>query len=211
MVPELERVQSSGDFRKVDTIPGLRLSLKIVPWLLIALGLAGVGIGVAGLVRRSRWTVWAGFGLGAATVIAAFALNLPAKFQAAQRTVAVGRVALSQKAADTATQRVTVVDAMVKEVDTSLVPALAKHFGVSPAKLVASIGAKYPGITKGLTDWSRIKPGAAALAAAQRANVRDLKRGDGVPFRTLPWLLIGSALILTLITGVALTRREPVV
>jgi hypothetical protein len=207
VVPQLERVQSSGDFRKVDAIPGLGLSLKVVPWLLVAIGLVAVGIGITGIARPSRGTVWAGFVLGAATVIAAFALNLPAKFQAAHRIVAVGRVALSQKAADTATQTVAVVDATVKEVETKMVPALAARFGLPPGKLVAAIGRKYPGITKGLRDWPRIKPGAAALAAQQRANVHELARGDGVPFRTLPWLLIGSALILTLVAGVALIRR----
>lgn len=207
VVPQLARLSGSGDFRKVDDIPGLGLPITVIPWLLLGLGAAAAGFGAVGLWRGSRWAIMAGGGIAAATVIAALALDLPAKFQATSRTVEVGRVALSQKAADTATQTVAVVDATVKEVQAKLVPALATRLGTTPAAVKAEIATQFPDVATGLAQWPRIKPGAADLAARQRATVAAFAAGDGAPFRTLPWLVIGPALLAALLCGAALVRR----
>jgi hypothetical protein len=204
VIPQLAQIGRSGDFHRADDIPGLGLSVKAVPWLLLALGAIMICLGLVALIRGSRWAIGAGLALGAATVVVALALNLPAKFNATYRLVKVGRIALSQKAADTATQTVSVVDAMVKQVQGQVVPALATRLGESPVQLADSIGRNYQAVAAGLADWPAIEPSAAELASAQRANVAQFAKGDGAPFRTLPWLVIGPALIVALACGAAL-------
>jgi hypothetical protein len=117
------------------------------------------------------------------------------------------RVALSPKAAETATQTVAVVDATVKEVEGKMVPALAARLGTTPAAVNAEIAKQFPDVATGLAQWPRIRPGAADLAARQRATVTAFAAGDGAPFRTLPWLVIGPALVVALMCGTALVRR----
>jgi len=123
--------------------------------------------------------------------------------------------AQKQRAADTATTTVQDLDAMVPEVQTSLIPWLAGQLHVTPLALTRTLDAKYPKVVRGLRDWPRIRDGAAALAAAQEASVADLQRLDGTPFRALTWFVVVPGFVLTLLAGLALrgtapsTRRRP--
>ncbi len=207
VIPRLERVGHSGDFDKVDDIPGLGLPTTVLPWLLLGIGGFAIVMGIVALRAGARWPLAAAGTVGAAVVIGALALQFPAKFNAAHRIVPVGRVALSRRAADTATQTVAGLNAVVPEVRTRLVPALAAKLGRSPAQVQALIAQRYPAVATGLAEWSSIAPSAAVLAARQRANVKPFAEGDGAPFRTLPWLVIGPALLVAMLCGIALVRR----
>ena len=100
-----------------------------------------------------------------------------------------------------------VLNAVVPEVKDKLVPALAVRLNQSPAQVQALIAQRYPAVATGLAEWPSIAPSAAVLAAHQRANVKSFAEGDGAPFRTLPWLVIGPALLVALLCGIALVRR----
>jgi hypothetical protein len=207
VIPQLRQVADSGDFHKVDSIPGLGLPIDSVPWLLYALGAGALGLGLLALRGGGRLWIGAGLTLTAATVVAAFALQLPAKFQATSRVVPVARVAVSRLAADTATRTVAVVNAMVPQVEQQMVPAVAARLHESPAALVSYIDTHYPQVARGLARWPQIEPGAAELAARQEASVKRFAEGDGAPFSTLPWLLIVPAALAAVLCGVALSPR----
>ena len=103
-------------------------------------------------------------------------------------------------------------DALVTEVQTKMVPALAARLHRTPAQLRALIARDYPKVAHGLAGWPSIKPSAAALAANQRARVHDVSLMKGTPFRALPWFVIAPGILLTLFAGVALlagSRSRP--
>jgi hypothetical protein len=211
VIPQLNRISASGDFARVDALPGLGLPVNSLPWIVLGLGVLVSGVAVVALASGSRATLAAVLVVCAAIVAGAFAFSLPAKFGATSRVVAIGRVALSQRAADTATSTVATVDAMVREVRTRLVPALAARLGVAPSAVVARIATAYPAVARGLARWPSIRPGAADLAARQRATVAAFRTGDGLPFRTLPWLIIALAALLALLALAVLVvgQRRP--
>lgn len=209
--PVIPRLKSSErDFAQVDAIPALGLPISVLPWVLLGVGAALIGAGAVALRSGSPGATAVTLGVGAAVVVGAFAFHLPAKFRATERILPVARVSLSQKAADTATGTVNLVDRLVPEVEQKLVPALAQGLHTTPTAVGQLVAQRYPAVARGLKEWPSISPSAARLATAQRATVDDLRRGDGAPFKTLPWLAIGPAALAALGAGAALLARSRV-
>lgn len=209
--PVIPRLQAShDDFQKVDSIPGLGLPIQAVPWMMVIVAVLLVGGGIAALLlsRSILPTVAIGV-VGLAMLVVPFALKLPSKAAAADRIVNVGDASLSRRAADTATATVALLDKLVPEVQTKVVPTLAAKLHTTPEKLGATIAANYPGVAKGLTDWPKISPTAAGLAANQRASVHEAAAMDGLPFKALAWFVIGPGILLSIIARVALTLARP--
>jgi hypothetical protein len=139
------------------------------------------------------------------------AMNLPAKFDAGTRVVAVGRVALSQRAASTAEATTHVVDNLVAEVKHSMVPTLAAQLHESPAAFGRALGASYPAVARGLAEWNAVRGPGYALAAAQRVSVKPFGDISDLPLGALPWIVIGpgAALLLLAAAGLIAEARLP--
>ena len=197
------------EFASVDRIPVGGVSFQVIPWLLLLGGVVSIGVGVAGVVRPSRLTALAVAGVGGASVVIALACGLPGRFHDVHEIMPVGRAALSQRAADTATRTIQVVGAMVDEVEGPMLTDVAGRLGVSREALDAQVARSYPDVAAGLREWPRIERSGADLARRQEATVADLAEGDGLPFRTLPWLVIVPAALLTLIASAATVRSSP--
>jgi multisubunit Na+/H+ antiporter MnhB subunit len=207
VIPKLKA--SHADFQQVDRIPGLELPIQAVPWMLVIVAVLLVGGGIAGLLFTGSLLPAVAIGIVALAMIAVpLALNLPSKAAAADRIVKVGDASLSRKAADTATATVALLDKLVPEVQTKVVPALADRLHTTPEKLGATIADNYPGVAKGLADWPKISPTAAQLATDQRASVHEAAAMDGLPFKALPWFVIAPGILLALLAGVALQRKR---
>lgn len=191
-------------FASVDSLPVLGLPLTTVPWILIGLG---VGIGALGIWTwrgRGRLPLIAATVLGAAMVVLPLALSYPQKASDAKRVAAVGHAALSQQAATGAQTANRLIDGMVSQVDTAMIPALAQRLHVTPAALTATLAQRYPAVVKGLEAWPSIRPGAVGLVRLQVASVADARTMNGLDFTPLPWYIIGPGLALLLTGGVAL-------
>ncbi|MGZ4384793.1 MAG: hypothetical protein ACXVY3_09350, partial [Gaiellaceae bacterium] len=199
------------DFEQVKSLPGLfGLPLTSIPWLLVALGVALIALGVAALLLPGALTAGAIAVAGLAIVAIALALSLPAKANAAAHVDKVGKVALSPVAAKAAIDTTNTIDALVNDVQHSFIPDLAQRTGSTPAAVTAQIEQSYPAVARGLAAWPSIRPGAYALAAAQRESLPDRPRLDNTPFRVFPWLVIGPGILLALLGALALRpRREP--
>lgn len=203
--PVIPRLQASRkDFERVDHIPGLGLPITAVPWMMVIAGGLLVLAGLLGLARPGPLAMVAVLLIALGMVVLPFALSLTDKAAAADRIVKVGDASLSRQAADTATATVALLDRLVPEVQTKVIPALAARLHSTPDQLAADIARDYPGVAKGLRDWPKISPSAAQLAANQRASVREAAAMDGLPFKALPWFVIGPGIALLALFGVAL-------
>jgi hypothetical protein len=196
VIPQLVGVRS--DFHRVDRIPGLGLPITVLPWVLVGLGAALAALGAAGLAGR-RGALPALAFTGLAMVAVPLALGLPGKLAAGPHLVDVGHASLSQQAADTATRTVQNIDAMVPEVQYSLIPAVAARTHQTPLALTRKLAAASPAVVRGLRDWPGLREGAVTLAANQEATVDDLSRLDGTPFRGLTWFVLVPGAVLALL------------
>jgi hypothetical protein len=190
-------------FAAVDSLPFLGLPLSTVPWILVLLAGGLVVLGALVLAAPGRAPVLLASGVGLAMIILPLALSYPQKASDARRVAAVGRVALSPKAAAGAQQANRLIDGLVTQVQTQMLPALAARLHETPAALDGTIAADFPAVTRGLAAWARIKPGAFALVRRQVASVHDAAELNGLDFAPLPWLIIGPGIALLLLGGAA--------
>jgi hypothetical protein len=203
--PVIPRLKASReDFEKVDDIPGLGLPIPAVPWMMVLVGGLLVMAGILGLAQPGTLPTLAVLLIALGMIVVPFALSLTSKAAAADRIVKVGDASLSRQAADTATATVDLLNRLVPEVQTKVVPALAARLHTTPAALGAAIARDYPGMAKGLQDWPKIAPSAAALAANQRASVDEAAAMDDLPFTALPWFVIAPGIALALLASAAL-------
>jgi hypothetical protein len=191
-------------FASVDSLPFLGLPLTTVPWILIGLGLGLVGLGMWAWRGRGRLPLIAATVVGGAMIVFPIALSYPHKASDAKQVAAVGRAALSQQAATGAATANRLIDGMVNEVNTAMIPALAQQLHTTPQALGATLAQRDPAVVRGLQAWPTIRPGAVALASVQAASVKDAQTMRGLDFTSLPWYIMGPGIALLLAGGAAL-------
>jgi hypothetical protein len=196
-------------FASVDSLPLLGLPLTTIPWILLALGAALIALGVVVWRARGRAPLLIAAALGLAMLVVPLAPSYPRKASDAKKVAAVGRVALSRQAATGAQTANELIDNMVTQVNTQMVPALAQRLHLTTTALQTSIATDYPAVAKGLAAWPSIKPGAIQLVRLQVASVKDAAKMNGLAFTPLPWYIIGPgiALLITAAAALAVERR----
>jgi hypothetical protein len=195
-------------FESVDSLPFLGLPLSTVPWILLAIGAALIGLGVVLGCTRRRAPLMFAAALGVAMIVLPLALSYPRKASDATKVAAVGKVALSPQAAAGAQTANRLIDRTVTQVKTEMIPALAQRLHVSTAAFEHSVATRYPAVAKGLAAWPTIKPGAVELVRRQVASVSDATELNGLDFTPLPWFIMGPGIALLLTAGIALTLRS---
>lgn len=209
--PTIDSLDAGRDeFKAADDIPGLGLPITIVPWLFVGLGAGLLGAGALALATPRKWPVVVILALGLGAVIVPLALGIPGKARDARDIGDVARPGLSQQGADTAGEIVVVLDRMVAEADTRLIPDFAKRVGRPEPVVRAQLGRDFPAFATFLERWPSISKGPTGgpLAAKQKAVVSDFAEADETPVLELPWLVIVPGAFLALLAGVALARRR---
>jgi hypothetical protein len=191
-------------FASVDSLPFLGLPLTTVPWILLAMGAALIGLGVLVWRTRGRLPLICAAGVGLAMIVLPLALSYPRKASDATKVAAVGKVALSAKAATGAQTANRLIDGTVTQVKTEMIPALAQRLRVTEAAFEQTLATDYPAVAKGLAAWPAIKPGAVELVRRQTASVEDAATLNGLDFTPLPWYITGPGIALLLTGGIAL-------
>ena len=197
-----------GKFAPVYALPVKGVSLTAVPWLLLGLGLVLVGGGACVLRRRATWAVAALLVVGAAMVVVPLAISLPSKVSQTSRVIALASVGLSPNSAARSEQASYAADAMVRELQAGLLPAVAKRQGLALAAFDEQLSTQSPALTKFLADWPKLAPANFAFAAAIRESVGEFAEAKRFPFESVPWLLIALGGLLVIVAGGALVAPE---
>jgi hypothetical protein len=136
-------------FASVDSLPLVGPPLTTIPWILVALGAGLIRLGVVIWRTRGRAPLICPAGLGLAMVVLPLALSYPRKASDAGKVAAVGRVALSQQAATGAHTANRLIDNMVTQVDTQMIPVLAQRLRLTAAALGTSLRPSIPRSPRG--------------------------------------------------------------
>jgi hypothetical protein len=203
-------VSLDDDFSEVDSLPFLGLPISSVPWILLGLGVGVAGLGAFVLARPSRAGVAliAAAGLGLAAV--PLAMDAPGKADAAVNLDRAGQFVMDPKVAPLALKTTYRVDALVQEVRHKFIPQLAATRHESAAAVTRQLVHRYPAVGRGLAAWPQIRQQATYLPKQQIASETDFANLHGIPFRALPWTVIGPgiAVLLVALAALALGRRE---
>lgn len=198
-----------GKFEPVYNLPVTGLSLTSVPWLLIGLGLVLCAGGAAVSRRRGIWPVSGVLVIGAAMIVVPVAISLPAKVSQTSRVVALASIGLSPTSASRSEQASYAADAMVRQIHTDLLPAVAKRRRISIGELDRGLSIQSPALSRFLADWPTLAPANFAFAAAIRESVGEFAEAKRFPFETVPWLVIAlGAMLVAVASGTLVTRRS---
>jgi hypothetical protein len=177
--------------------------LPLAPYVAVGAGLLVTLLALAYTARPGRATATALLAPALLLAVAPLALGLPTKLSATDRLVA------SLRLDDSVAARTRADLVVVQRFAADLVPVeddLAYRLGVSRAQLDADIAAHYDALARGMTELPGILDRFDARAHIREAAVGDFADVRGTPFRALPWLAAGPALVAALAAVPGLTR-----
>lgn len=136
-------------FASADAIPTKSLPATTVPWAMFGAGILVFLIGLA-MLRSTKAGAAAAVVVGLLLLVAPIALSLPGKAADADQLNANLKPVYTQALVDNATGALGTIGAMGKEMQTSMLPALAMQLKMSPEQLQTFLGGNFPATAKAL-------------------------------------------------------------
>jgi hypothetical protein len=203
--------EDAEEYRSADTIPLGDLPITVGPWVFLGLGAGLLILGVVLHRRPGAGPLTVAVVLGLTIAAAPVIVRFPQKAQDGEDVAEVARIGLSPEGADRAEFATVVLDELVIETTTEMLPALSDALGVSETRLAVVLAEEYPAVDQFLAAWDDIGPRAYSLAAKQQASVDDFADADELPFRAIPWLFAGPGFVAAAAAAAALlaSRRDP--
>jgi hypothetical protein len=191
-------------FASADSFPIDGVSVRLGPWIFVAIGAGFVIFGLLALTIPGRAALAGLLAVGLVPLVFAFAASLPSKASDSNQLADALKPSLSEHSANRAVFEVRTARRFVSEIDSGLLPALARQLDVSPTQLNAFLKQNSPAVARALPQFNRIldefEPLAVAIARDRHAYDETAK----IQFRTLVWLLIGASGLVLLTAGFAL-------
>ena len=202
-----------GNFESADSYPLSGWSVRIGPWIFVALGLAFAVLGVIALRVPGRWPLAVLAVTGLVPVVFALAASLPSKASDTRDLSNNLKSTLSAQSANAAVFQVHTAERFVAQVNSGLLPALGKQLHMTPAQLNAFLAQKSPALSHALPQFTRILDEYDPLAVALVRDRPNYVATAKIKFVTLTWILIGASALVLLASGFALAagarRGEP--
>jgi hypothetical protein len=196
-------------FESADSFPVDGVSVRLGPWIFVALGLGFVVVGLLALRLPGRAPLEALLALGLVPIIFAFAASLPRKASDSGDLVDALKPALSKQSVTSARFQMTTAERFVSQLDSALLPALARQLNVSPAQLNASLKQSSPAVARALPQFKRILGEFDPLTVALVRDRHTYDETARIRFTTLVWLLIGASCLVVLGAALGLLWPRP--
>jgi hypothetical protein len=191
-------------FASADSFPIKDVSVRLGPWIFVAIGLGFAIVGLLALAIPGRAALAALLVLGLVPVVFAFAASLPQKASDSNDLVDALKPTLSERSATRAVFEVKTAERFVAQLGSGLLPALAKQQHVTPTQLDASLKQSSPAVSRALPQFNRILAEFDPLAVALVHDRHVYDETSKIEFRTLVWLLIGASCLVLLAAALAL-------
>jgi hypothetical protein len=149
--------------------------------------------------------------IGVVMVVVPLAFNLPGKTAAADKVTGAFRSTFTAESIAQAQADIKVVDATAAELQTKLVPGLARSLNESDAQFVTFMKANFPDIAAGVALLPKSVPYFDSLVARLAEHRTDFEQADAIPtsylpVKVVPWLMIVPGLLVLVISGLALIK-----
>jgi hypothetical protein len=193
-------------FQSIYDIPVRALPLTATPWLFLVVGLASLAAGMGALLTTGRKAPAVMLTLGIAMVLGPLALSAPGKAADGENVKAFASRGLTTTAATAAQEAWEALAALVDETKEKTLPYLARLRGVPVARLEDELGGEFLAAGRFLAEWDVIGPRLARLSDAVAVSVNEFESARRLPISLPVWLLLGSGIVLSLASGIALAR-----
>jgi hypothetical protein len=133
--------------------------------------------------------------VGVFWLVSTFAFGYPAKMQAVDNLTNAFRPAFTDAGIQQSKADIATINSFATDFQTKAVPALAKQLNLTPAQLVAALGAQYPDVGKGVQQLPVSLPYFNHLVEGLAAQEHNFQQADAIPTKTLPattvhWLFV---------------------
>jgi hypothetical protein len=189
-------------FESADAIPTNDLPATTVPWIITISALLAIAIGVMLFMPGRVWPI-AAIVLGAALVIATFALNLPQKAADADELNENLSTIYTQELIDGATGSLAIVGAMGEEMQTKMLPDLAAALGMSPDELNAFMGENFPATAAAMQSMPESLPRFDGFVGTFAMNLDNYETIQPVSFTPIIWMMVIGGMLILLAGGYA--------
>jgi hypothetical protein len=133
--------------------------------------------------------------VGVFWLVSTFAFGYPAKMQAVDNLTNAFRPVFTDAGIQQSKADIATINSFATDFQTKAVPALAKQLNLTPAQLVAALGAQYPDVGKGVQQLPVSLPYFNHLVEGLAAQEHNFQQADAIPTKTLPattvhWLFV---------------------
>lgn len=194
-------------FESADAIPTDDLPATTVPWIITISGLLAIAAGVMLFMPGRVWAILAAV-LGAALLIATFALSLPQKAADADELNDNLKPIYTQELIDGAQGSLAVVAAMGEEMQTKMLPDLAAQLGMSPDELNQFLGANFPATAAAMQSMPESLPRFEAFVGIFAVNLDNYETIQPVAFTPIIWVMVIGGLLILLAGGYCIIAKQ---
>jgi hypothetical protein len=188
--------------------------LLILPGVALVL-IASAALLLGGVSRRAAPAV--AVIIGTVLIIVPLAVSIPSKTRALEHFTAALRPVFSTATSDQAARYLTVTQRMNNQLQSEMIPALAKALHRTPAQVDGLLVSRYPEFTTGVSQLDGIVVRTRALVRLVRTNINNFDQTASIPLSswaatTTVWLFLIPGLLLVvfgtaLIAGIGLERK----
>ncbi len=194
-------------FASADAIPTDDLPATTVPWIITISGLLAIAAGVMLFMPGRLWGILAAV-LGAALLIATFAMSLPQKAADADELNDQLEQIYTQELIDGATGSLAVVGAMGEEMQTKMLPDLAAQMGMSPDELNAFLGENFPATAAAMQSMPESLPRFEAFVGIFATNLDNYETIQPVSFTPIIWMMVIGGALIVLAGGYCILAKQ---
>ncbi len=194
-------------FASADAIPSDDIPATTVPWIITISGLLAIAAGVMLFMPGKLWGILAAV-LGAALLIATFALNLPQKAADADELNDNLTPIYTQELIDGATASLGVIGAMGEEMQTKMLPDLAAQLGMTGDELNAFMGENFPATAQAMQSMPESLPRFEAFVGIFAENLDNYETIQPVSFTPIIWMMVIGGVLILIAGGYCILAKQ---
>lgn len=200
--------EQQENFASADAIPTTGLPATTVPWGLVLLGLAFVGLGVWMYLTSARLAAIIAAAVAALVVVVAFALSLPGKSSDADDLNEALKPVYTEETVGGAAVAVEAIGAMGAEMQTGMLPGLGQMLGMDEAAVQGFLAEGFPALAGALQSMPDALGRFQGVVSTFDANLDNYDTLRPVAFSPIIWTMIIGSLVALVAAGVTLLPRK---
>ncbi len=139
-----------ANFESADSLPTSSIPATTLPWMILGIGLIGIGVGIW-MFMDGRTATWTALVFGIVVVVSALSLSFLGKSAAADDMNDAFRPVYTAELVQQSSGALQIVGAMGEEMQTAMIPGLAGALDMSATDVQAFIASEFPATNAALT------------------------------------------------------------
>jgi hypothetical protein len=196
-----------ANLHSAAAIPTKGISTRVLPWLILAIGIITVGLGVA---SQARSTSYVALTLGAAVIIGVFAFSLPSKTADADALNTAMKPYFAQGQINASRQAIAGLNATAQELVGKVLPAVAAAQKVPPAQLTGQFASQFPALTRAIIALPDATDRFNTVSDVFQRNLSNFDKVEPFHFAATTWALVAAGLLVMIGGAIPLLATEEV-